>query len=311
MELEERHLEQAADWFLLLAEAPSPDNLRRWEEWHNADSAHRAAWQKVEKLQSLLAGAPRQTRQTLERAQHAQRRGRRQTLGVLGVALVCGLVYALLPRRDQAAQIEWIATARGERRQLTLPDGGSMWLASDTRIGIAYRAASRDIYLSQGALQLSSGHDAQGRPLQILSRDGVVRPLGTRLTVAVYASQTVLAVQQHAAEVRPLQGAAVRVEAGQSVRFTASGSAQPQPAPSGDDAWTRGVVMALNMPLAEFAAQFALYSGQPLEVAPALAARRVSGSFQLDAPERSLQTLAEVLAIRLDRSQPRWRLQPR
>jgi transmembrane sensor len=65
------------------------------------------------------------------------------------------------------------------------------------------------------------------------------------------------------------------------------------------------------MPLTEFAAQFALYSGQPLEVAPALATRRVSGSFQLDAPERSLQTLAEVLAIRLDRSQPRWHLQPR
>ena len=69
--------------------------------------------------------------------------------------------------------------------------------------------------------------------------------------------------------------------------------------------------MALDTPLPEFAAQFALYSGQAVEVAPALASRRVSGTYQIDAPERSLQTLAEVLAIRAERSAAGWRLRSR
>ena len=53
-------LEAAADWFLLLAEDDSPQNRRRWQRWHDADPSHRRAWEKVEKLQDLLAAAPRQ-----------------------------------------------------------------------------------------------------------------------------------------------------------------------------------------------------------------------------------------------------------
>lgn len=306
--LTEQHLEAAADWFLLLTEDDSPVNRSRWQHWHDAAAVHQLAWQKVEKLQTLLAAAPRQTRQAL---QTRPRKGRRQALAGLGMALAAGVIYALLPTRPQAPQIAWISTARGQRRAITLPDGGQLWLGSDTRIGVAYHADARDIYLSQGTIQLTSGSDPQARPLRILARDGAVRPLGTRLTVSVYAEHTTLAVQQHAVEVQPLTGPVVRVEAGQRVSFSAAGSSRPQAAPVAEDAWTRGLIMAMNMPLPEFAAQFALYSGQPVDVAPGVAGRRVSGTFQIDAPERSLQTLAEVLAVRLDKTAEGWQLRPR
>ncbi|WP_432378104.1 FecR domain-containing protein [Duganella sp. P38] len=305
--LTEQHLEAAADWFLLLAEDDTPATRARWQSWLNAASAHQLAWQKVEKLQSLLAAAPRQARQALQ----APRKPRRQLMAALGVALAAGVIYALLPQRHAPPQIAWSSTARGQRRAIRLPDGGQLWLGSDTRVGVAYHAGARDIYLSHGAIQLSSGSDPQARPLRILARDGVVRPLGTRLTVSVYPSHTTLAVQQHAVEVQPLQGPAVRVEAGERITFSADGGSRPQPAPVAEDAWTRGLLMALNMPLAEFAEQFTLYSGQPVSVAPGVAGRRVSGTFQLDAPQRSLQTLAEVLAVRLDQRAEGWQFRPR
>lgn len=311
MPLQEHHLEAAADWFLMLAEDHSDAVRQRWQQWYDADAAHQLAWQKVEKLQNLLAAAPRQTRRTLGNAERRSRQSRRHALAMLGMVLASGLIYALMPSTPQAPRIQWVATARGERRAVTLPDGGRLWLGSGTRIGIAYSTQSRDIYLSHGALQLTSGHETQGRPLRIVGRDGVMRPLGTRLTASVYPTHTELAVQEHAVEVQPLQGAVVRVEAGQRVSFTSSGSGQPERAAAAEDAWTKGLIMAMNMPLPVFAEQFTLYSGQRLQVAPALSGRRVSGTFQIDAAERSLQTLADVLAVRLDKTGDGWRLRPR
>jgi len=315
-ELDELHLEAAADWFVSLSEEGGAEARRRWQAWHDAAPAHQQAWEKVERLQSLLAGAPLQAahvlRQPVRPAQprKPERKSRRQMMACMGAVLTSTLGWALLPTAPERPATRWIATARGERRSITLPDGGRVWLGSGTRLGISYDAQYRDIYLAQGVLQLTSGSDAQRRPLRILSRDGMVRPLGTRLTVSQFAAHTVLAVQQHAAEVQTRQGPAVRLKAGQRVRFSAADCGRVQASSFGDDAWTRGLLMAMDLPLPEFAAQFALYSGQVVEVAPALASRRVSGTYQIDAPGRSLQTLADVLAIRAERTDSGWRLRP-
>lgn len=316
-EVDELHLAAAADWFVSLADDGGAEALHRWQLWHDAAPAHRQAWEKVERLQSLLAGAPLQAAHLLrEPARQPQRRtsertSRRQLLACIGVAFTTGMGWALLPAAPERAPIRWLASARGERRLVTLPDGGRAWLGSNTRVGLDYDAHRRDIYLAQGVLQLTTGSDARQRPLRIVSRDGVVRPLGTRLSISQFAAHSVLTVQQHAAQVQTSSGPVVTVQAGQRVRFASTGCGRVQRSPVADDAWTRGLLMALDTPLPEFAAQFALYSGQAVEVAPALASRRVSGTYQIDAPERSLQTLAEVLAIRAERSAVGWRLRPR
>lgn len=316
-DVDELHLEAAAQWFVSLAEDGGAEALRRWQLWHDAAPAHRQAWEKVERLQSLLAGAPLQAAHILrEPSRQPQRRkpertSRRQLLACIGVAFTTGMGWALLPAAPERQAIRWLASARGERRLVTLPDGGRAWLGSNTRIGLDYDAQRRDIYLAQGVLQLTTGSDAMKRPLRIVSRDGVVRPLGTRLTVSQFAAHSVLTVQQHAAQVQAPGAPLVTVQAGQRVRYASTGCGRVQPSTVADDAWTRGLLMALDTPLSEFAAQFALYSGQAVEVAPALASRRVSGTYQIDAPERSLQTLAEVLAIRAERSAAGWRLRPR
>ena len=316
-DVDELPLEAAAQWFVSLAEDDGVEALRRWQLWHDAAPAHRQAWEKVERLQSLLAGAPLQAAHILRtpvresRKSKPERKSRRQLLACIGVAFTSGMGWALLPAAPERAAIRWLASARGERRLVTLPDGGRAWLGSNTRVGLDYDAQRRDIYLAQGVLQLTTGSDARKRPLRIVSRDGVVRPLGTRLTISQFAAHSVLTVQQHAAQVQVPGAALVTVQAGQRVRYAGTGCGRVQPSTVADDAWTRGLLMALDTPLPEFAAQFALYSGQAVEVAPALASRRVSGTYQIDAPERSLQTLAEVLAIRAERSAAGWRLRPR
>jgi len=312
-DVDELHLEAAAQWFVALAEDGGADALRRWQLWHDAAPAHRQAWAKVERLQSLLAGAPSQAAHLLRAPQQRkpERLSRRKLMACIGVAFTTGMGWALLPAAPERAAIRWLASARGARRLVTLPDGGRAWLGSNTRVGLDYDGQRRDIYLAQGVLQLTTGSDARQRPLRIVSRDGVVRPLGTRLSISQFGAHTVLTVQQHAAQVQTPGGPMVMVRAGQRVRFANTGCGRVQRATVADDAWTGGVLMALDTPLPEFAAQFALYSGQVIEVAPVLGSRRVSGTYQIDAPQRSLQTLAEVLAIRAEPGAAGWRLRPR
>ena len=47
------------------------------------------------------------------------------------------------------------------------------------------------------------------------------------------------------------------------------------------------------------------------DLEPALALQRVSGTFRIDAAERSLRTLADGLGLRLDQAGDGWRLHPR
>lgn len=302
---ESRHLEAAAEWFVRLSDGGAHAQLA-WQAWYDAAPEHRAAWARVEKLQGLLAAAPSQTRVTLETA---GRRSRRRFMAACGFAVLAGSLYLALPHAPAQAPIEWISTRSGERRELGLPDGGSLLLGAGTRVGIAYGPDSRDIYLSAGAIRLRSGRDARQRPLRILARDGVVTPLGTRFTLVQEDDRSLLAVQEHAVLLRLPDGHPdARVEAGQRVIFSSRAATPPEPADWADEAWTRGLLVVIDMPLAQFAERFSQQSGQRIAVEPALGALRVSGSYQVDAPGRSLTTLAEAMSLRLQRTSEGWRL---
>lgn len=299
------HLSAAADWYLRLSEGvASAADRRAWQAWHDQAAEHRAAWQRVERLKALLAQAPAQATQTLARAPRGGRRRLLAGAGLLGLGLLC---WRLLPPWE--VPVQWEQSAAGQRREVTLPDGGLLLLAPDSRVGVAYGPRERKLVLDRGALQLHSGHDPKGRPLRVVSRDGEVRPLGTRFTLEQQAQGSLLAVQEAAVEVQPAQRSAVwRVEAGQRLRFDASGAGPLQAASAADDAWTRGQVVALEQPLGVFLQALQRQSGQAIGCDPALAGVPVSGVFLAAEPQRSLATLAQQHGWRLQRRGAGWHL---
>lgn len=302
------HLSAAADWHLRLSEgAASAADRQAWQAWHDQAAEHRAAWQRVERLQALLAHAPAQATQTLRRV---QRGGRRRLLGSAGLLGLGALCWWLVPAWH--TPVQWAQSGAGQRLELTLPDGGLLLLAPDSRVGVAYGPRERRLLLDRGALQLRSGHDPQGRPLRVVGRDGEVRPLGTRFTLEQQAQGSLLAVQEAAVQVQPAQGGAVwRVQAGQRLRFDAAGAGPLQAAGAADDAWTRGQVVALEQPLAVFLQALQRQSGRSIGCDAALAEVRVSGVFLAAEPQRSLATLAQQHGWRLQRRGEGWHLAAR
>jgi transmembrane sensor len=305
---EHRHLAAAAEWLVRLGEQDAAVQAE-WRVWYDAAPEHRAAWQKVEQLQGLLAAAPLQTRSALHKAGQGSRR---RLMAVCGVVFVAGALLMALPTGPAAVPVEWISTAAGERRSLQLPDGGSLLLGVNSRVGIAYGPHAREIHIAAGAIRLISGHDAQGRPLRLLARDGVIQPLGTRFSFKQDERFSVLSVQEHAVEVSgPQAQAAIRVEAGQRLVFSRTAMGRPEAAQWSDDAWTRGVLVALNTPLRQFVAQLSAQSGQRIDCDPRLADLRVSGAYRVDALESSLSTLAEAQSLRIEKQSGSWHLKPR
>jgi ferric-dicitrate binding protein FerR (iron transport regulator) len=88
---------------------------------------------------------------------------------------------------ETAARFNRIATPFGKRSQVTLPDGTSMWVNSNTRViyPAAFTGDKREIFV-EGEVFLDVAHNEQ-LPFIVKTRTMEVRALGTRFNVSTDA----------------------------------------------------------------------------------------------------------------------------
>ncbi len=303
---ERQVLEQAAHWFAVLQdEAVGEAERRAWQRWVS-EPAHAQAWARVEAISGrVLALAVDPASRRAGRLLQQPDRGRRQALKLLSLA-ACGGLLGLAGTR--APWPQWFAgqsTAVGEVRELALADGSRLWLNTRSAADIAFDARVRMVRLHQGEVLLETAGDP--RPFVLRSPAGLVsagQPARFALTLAGARSQ----LNVYAGEVRLQAGRRMqqRLAAGQGLAFDATGIGALRAADSGRQAWSRGVLLADDLPLARFAAELARYRRGHLGCDPRVAGMRVVGAFPLDDPERVLDALAATLPVRIERRLPWW-----
>jgi len=257
-----RHaLEQAAEWFALrLSGQSTADDQRRWEAWLSASDEHQQAWRHVEDLsrrfaQPNLAVQPQLALSAYRQAQRAMGRRRRALLGIaaLGGAGMLGW-HAWRHEPLHSITRTWLADYRsgiGEVRKVTLVDGTQVWLNAVSAFDQDYRQDHRLLTLIQGEILIHTASDPLQRPLRVQTEQGRLRALGTRFAVRRDDSvQTTLAVYEGAVEVQPTDGTVGVIEAGQQRRITVDGMSDATPVDSAQAAWTRGLLIVRDMPLA-------------------------------------------------------------
>jgi len=108
-----------------------------------------------------------------------------------------------------------------------------------------------------------------------------------------------VAVFEGAVAVRPARApeAMVRVGAGQGTVFFADRAQAPDAVADSAAAWTRGVLVAEDMRVADFVAELARYRPGVLRCDPEVAELRVTGVFSLRDTDRSLENLALALPV--------------
>lgn len=297
--LDPRVVHEAAEWFVQLQspEAGSADH-EACARWRASHADHEAAWQKALYIAQRFGQLPSSLGMpALGRSRRVARREVLKSLLLLAGAAPLGW------GGYQAATAQgWLAdlrTARGERRRFELADGSSLELNSASAVDLDFSAECRRLVLRQGEMLLHAVTEA--RPLVVRSADGCMRAQGGRFNVRQEGGVTRVAVLDGVLEVRPggEADAALQVHAGQQLSFERGGARAITPLAAQVDAWTRGLLVADGMRLADFAAELQRYRAGFVSCADAVAELRLSGAFQLANTTPVLDSLAQVLPVRV------------
>lgn len=300
--LDERVLDQALNWIVALQSGTcGAAEHHACQQWRNENPQHELAWQRLAGLSRDIRlhthALPAPSARQLLRARSAPSR-RTLLKGFVGLSVATALGLSVRERVLLPELFSDYHSATGERRRVQLADAGELQL--DTRTAVDSRGAH--LTLNLGRLLLTTGTHA-GTAIQ--TADGWVRPTAlSRLIISHDLPRqpgTQVQMLAGSASVEPAQGGGTRLGSGQQLSFDSHRSGQPSAVASTAAAWTQGLLIAERMPLGEVLEQLDRYRRGVLRCDPAVAGLQVSGSFSLDQPEASLDLLAKVLPVRVQR----------
>ena len=303
-------LREAARWLVRLHSGEAgPGDHAACARWREADAAHEQAWQRAQRLsQKFGAVPPTVGMPVLARQGRANRRAALRTLALFAAAVPAGyLGWRHMPWQAGSSDAR---TATGERRELQLADGSRVLLDTASAVDIRFDERQRTVRLRAGAIAVVTAPDPLGsgraRPFVVETAQGRLRALGTRFTVrqegeAQDGGAVRVAVTEGAVEVtlRNATAPALVLPAGQQTVLGDAGAAPPEPVSTQSQAWTRGVLYADNMRLADFCAELARYRPGILHCAGEVAGLRISGAFQLRDTDYVLSMLATSLPVQV------------
>jgi transmembrane sensor len=287
-----------------------------FERWLGADAAHRQAWMRVQCVNEQIRAVPGAIAGTVLRTPKPaggglQRRSVLRGVVLLASAGIVGHIVRGTPEWQVAMADQ--RTARGERRDVVLPDSSRIMLNTATAVDLRFTAHERRIVLRRGEILISTAPDgaASQRPFIVETDQGSIRALGTRFTVRRLeeggAEQSAVQVFEGAVEIRPLRGGeALRLDAGQQGRFSSVAAGSPAVLEPAADAWSRGLLVAERMRLGDFIAEVGRYRSGVLRCDPAVADLIVSGVYPLQDTDAILQSLTQALPVRVSKATRYW-----
>lgn len=314
-------LQRAAEWMARLwsGEASEADHSA-CVRWRAAHPDHERAWAQLQVFEDKLEHVPRDlARQVLREPAAEVYLKRRRTLQLLGLGLFVGGSAGML-HHSGLWQRQWadVRCATGETRELDLSDGSRLTLGSASAIDLRFSDEERCVVLHEGEVMVHCAADPapRPRPFRLRGRHGTVEvaasAAGTRFMVRQDAAQSRLSILEGSVTLHLTEAPPLQLEANQASSYTNLRAEAPGPVPPGATAWTRGVLLAENMRVADFLHELSRYRPGLLRHDPAIADLRVSGVFSLRDTDRALHNLALALRLSVSYRTPYWvTVQPR
>ena len=194
------------------------------------------------------------------------------------------------------------ASARGEVKDLRLPDGSNMTLDADSAAIGRFSADSRHVLLQRGRAFFQIVKD-RSQPFAVTAADRSIVAVGTRFDVNLTTDGLTVTLLEGRVEIASLDRARapVMLEPGQQYVERLGNATIRTIGTAGEDAtsWRTGLLIFDDQPLAEAAAEMNRYSRDQIVISdPAVAALTVSGRFRAGDAQRFAATLAELHKLR-------------
>lgn len=296
-DLPEERLMQAARWRSRLSEL-GLNTMPEFEVWL-AEPQNRDAWEQVSLPWQFLGehrGAPdadAARRSALQDAHDAaaERATPRRRLGYgIAAALVLAIAgWSALQWRDSTQDY---ATARGERRIITLADNSRVSLDSGSEVTVHYTNGARQLALLHGQARFDVAHDVE-RPFSVLAGGQKVIATGTAFNIDLTGPRVLVTLIEGHVVVMD-EKSQTRTDAPLSPRprtleLTAGQQLSLRPDKAPDitpaniqriTAWMNGQLVFEDETLSEVVQRVNRYTVTPIEIRdPKVAAMRISGVF--------------------------------
>ncbi|HEL4243109.1 FecR domain-containing protein [Stenotrophomonas maltophilia] len=303
-------IDEAARW---LARSRSPgfseSDARALQQWRATSSIHEYIWSRAKDLDLRFGSVPSDVgMKVLDRPRVVNpRRNVLKLLGALVVAPSAGWWMYRSPT-GQALRADFRTTV-GETRTVVLESRLRVALNTDSAINVVTDGAGTRIQLIDGEILVDATLAGTGasRTCSIATPQGSVHGTGARLMVRCDArSSDLVVLEGEATAISEAASSKRTLSAGQRVKITAQGAGDISAAPEGADGWVMGVLFADRMPLGQFLAELARYRHGILRCDPAVAAIRVSGTFQLKDPDEVLRLLERTVPVRVQARTRYW-----
>lgn len=288
----------------------SAKDLAAFQEWLNRSALHQEAiaeygnlWAEFDALR-LLTNADETGRTAGARDRHpAMLERARPWLAACAAAVIAVAGGAVLfhPKPQSFAKAErhpparlFYETAVGRQRRITLADGSSVILNTNSRLDVDFSGSRRNVHLTRGEAYFEVVHD-KTRPFTVTADNYVVRDIGTAFDVHLSKKcQVEVRVTKGSVEVTSAAGGHVAgvpkslgvLVAGQDV-VLGQKVERAEVVSSADMgrklAWRQGELIYTGQPLGEVLADISRYSDIKIELAdPALENLPVGGAFRTD-----------------------------
>lgn len=287
----------AARWAIRLSDGRlEPPEQARLQAWLGADPRHRGALLRaqagcrhVEALRAATAESalPHEPRALL----------RRGVLAAMGAAAAASIAVVVAPQLRGAAQR--FATGRGEVRRVSLEDGSSVVINTDSVVTAGFRPEERRLALVQGEAWFDVMPDAE-RPFVVAAGGLRVRAVGTAFSVRTLESGAEVIVTEGVVEVLADGAkAATRLQAGSKAVFPRHGAktvvhALAPQAVEEALAWRAGRIVLDGQSLAAAVIEFNRYNARQLVVDGPAGDRRLVGVFRANDPEGFARAVAPL-----------------
>lgn len=282
--------EQAATWFLRMQQSDCNDaEQEALEVWLATSEANRAEYQQYTRLWQNLDQLERKPKQSSSKKAY---------LAITSVMMPM-IMFGSLQWLSGYEEIH--TTAVGNRHQITLADGTTIDMNTDTVIRAALWGFSRKVTLERGKASFKIG-DESFRPFVVFSGNGTLRDIGTEFNVAKQADKTTVAVLEGAVEVTfDNQTQTTKLlYGGQQLAYSSYDISSISPVNAeATVAWQKNRLIFRELPLDKVVQQINRYHLRPIKLgSQQLNQLRVSGEFNSTDRAGLIQALKTLLPLR-------------
>lgn len=297
--------EQAIYWLTLMTSGEAGDEqLAEFNAWLAENTAHQAAWHDAQLLWhdvSLLTDADiAEIDVPAKKTIASLPRPRRRHLSFPGLSLAaCLLLSAVLSMHDISYYLADYRTGTGIQQTLTLADGSTVQMNTDTALSVDYSSSVRRLTLHGGEAWFKVAADPD-RPFEVSTDYGTVRALGTAFDVKNAEGLVTVTVYQHAVRVQLANGEKMeRLPEGAALHFdkTIHGP-ETQAKLSETGAWHEQHMVFQDRNLHDVIKELNRYRKGRIVIADsALNDLPLTGTFDTDNPDEALLMIQQSLGL--------------